>query len=698
MPYMPPSCSSLNKISASVLKCTMDQKIEKEYHEKNTILWDKEWEELPEIWFSTSSKQMKEDMFDSEKKDIKKKEQEKRETRNNMIESIPEYLSNSLRMDNSYKYTREWEEWNNKEWQPWEVNEEKQELQKLSNYLRKVSSSPSFESTLSAYGNTTKELNLSTNLNLTESTDALEDSNRLKVVRKKSGELVKSSLKSEKHKRPQSMPSTPILHKNVQFATKLEEIKHFSQAEKPEEVSKSGLVDESYQDIYGMAFDYDLYDLKKEEKNSDLTIELVNFENSGALCLSQNVQLETVYLSSDKRHLLGRVAVKNISFEKIVGIRFTMDFWQTISEVNAEYTDDILTKQYKDNLDRFVFNIKLHELMNIEDKTLYLCVRYRIPGEEFWDNNSGMNYKIGFKRKFKTHTRPFTHFPAFSLGSRYLDDDFNTESDSHLSMFQSYKNDPFHVSLMNDSTNTKQSLRKKDNFANIFSNRYDFSTSLTAAIKASGTTNYNESKNNDSKTKDINSYEDSIENVDLYFSDLFLVEKPLTRSQSNISFGNDISNTLSLNDTKLSTSFQENKNACDLFKGSSKPSVDSVLYQNFLDSYCFFRGSDKINTQDAESITYTGENPEKNIPSISHKKSNSSSSLSSINEFIPFSSFSGPLFYSQSSLSSISSVDSVSNVQQPSESKTSIDLYYNHLINSSLTLETPGGALTAIRT
>ncbi|QSL65680.1 hypothetical protein MERGE_002993 [Pneumocystis wakefieldiae] len=677
MPYMPPSCGSLNKISASALKCSVDGKIEEEYYEKNTIVWDREWGELPEIWFSTSSKQMKKDVFDTDKEDGGKERQEKQETIKNMIESMPEYVSDTLRVDNSYKYASE-EEWRRKEWQSWKISEERQELQRLSSYLRKVSSSPSFESTLSAYENAAKELSQSANSEPTEKIDALEDFNGLKVVRKKSGELVKSSLKSEKHKRPQSMPSTPILHKNVQFATKLEEIKHFSQAEKPEEVSKSGLIDESYQDIYGMAFDYDLYDLKKEEKNSDLTIELVNFENRETLCLFQNVQLETVYLSSDKRHLLGRVAVKNLSFEKIVGIRFTMDFWQTISEVNAEYTDDILTKQYKDNLDRFVFNIKLHELMNIENKTLYLCVRYRIPGEEFWDNNSGMNYKIGFKRKSKMHTRPFIHFPPFSLGSRYLNDDFDEESDYHLSTFQSYKNDPIHVSQMNDSTNTKQLSRKKDNFANNFSNRYDFSTSLTAAIKASGTTNYSENKSKDSKTKDIDSYEDSIKNVDLYFSDLFLVEKPLTKSRSNTSFGNDISNTLSLSDINLSTSSQENGIECDLFKG------------------IIVLGSDKINTQDAEPTAHTDENSEKSISSISHKKSNSSNSLPSISEFIPFSSFSRPsLFYSQSS---ISSVDSVSNVQQPSESKSSINLYYNHLINSSLTLETPGGTLTAIRT
>ncbi|KTW28407.1 hypothetical protein T552_01669 [Pneumocystis carinii B80] len=645
------------------------------------------------------SKQMKEDMHKYEERDVKKRGEYIQEAAYNVVENNQEHLSNKERMEEVYKYKDEREEWNKKEWILREINEEKQESQKISNYLRKVSSSPSFESTLLAYKNATKESNRSTKSNPTKNTEGQEDCNRQKVVRKKSGELVKSSLKSEKHKRPQSMPSTPIMHKNVQFATKLEEIKHFSQAEKPEEVSRSGLLDETYQDTYEMAFDSDLYDLRKE-KNSNLTIELVNFENSKVLCLSQNVQLETVYLSSDKKRLLGRVAVRNISFEKIVGIRFTMDFWQTISEINAEYTDDILTKQYKDDLDRFVFNIKLHELMNIENKTLYLCVRYKIPGEEFWDNNSGMNYKIGFKREFKTQTRPSTHFPAFSLRNRYLnDDDFNTGLDPRLSIFQLYKNDPFHMSPINDDTNTKQLSRKKDNFSNIFSNRYDFSTSLTAAIKASGTTNYNENKNKDSKTKDPNSYEDSIKNVDLYFSNLLLIDKPLTKSQSNISFGNDISNTLSLNDTKLSVSFQENKAARDLFKGSSKPSVDSVLYQNFLDSYCFFRGSDKLNTQDSEYIAHTDENPRKNIPPISHKKSSSTSSLSSLNEFIPISSLSeSSLFYSQSSLSSIPSVDSVSNIQQPSESKSSIDLYYNHIINSSLTLDTPGGTLTAIRT
>ncbi len=52
--------------------------------------------------------------------------------------------------------------------------------------------------------------------------------------------------------------------------------------------------------------------------------------------------------------------------------------------------------------DRFEFTIKLENIDNLEICKLYLVVRYVVIGwdlAEFWDNNSGKNFYIGFERQ-----------------------------------------------------------------------------------------------------------------------------------------------------------------------------------------------------------------------------------------------------------------------------------------------------------
>ena len=44
--------------------------------------------------------------------------------------------------------------------------------------------------------------------------------------------------------------------------------------------------------------------------------------------------------------------------------------------------------------------IKLEDFeRKLQDKTMWLVVRYTVPGVgEWWDNNSGMNYRVNFKK------------------------------------------------------------------------------------------------------------------------------------------------------------------------------------------------------------------------------------------------------------------------------------------------------------
>ena len=147
-----------------------------------------------------------------------------------------------------------------------------------------------------------------------------------------------------------------------------------------------------------------------------------------------NLLLESLNLSSSsfssvspaaKPLLTGFVLVRNLAFEKHVGIRFTLDGWQTVSEVSAHYvhslsflpsyispslsasTPDDSGSQMAEGWDRFTFTIRLEDYAHsLTARTILLAAHYRInstypiPGStdgEWWDNNGGSNYRVGFR-------------------------------------------------------------------------------------------------------------------------------------------------------------------------------------------------------------------------------------------------------------------------------------------------------------
>ncbi|KAK9375040.1 putative phosphatase regulatory subunit-domain-containing protein [Lipomyces chichibuensis] len=256
-------------------------------------------------------------------------------------------------------------------------------------------------------------LDLRVNSSAVDDTD-LDGHPAPRMVRKKSGELVKPSLKSP---RPSSVPSTPTYPKNVHFDTHLEHVRHFLQAERPAAVSnESSPADAKDDDFFpwlprslhrrNAGDEDDDSDSMPERSPSPSTLydwELVlpNFPerpNENAV-----VFVERVFLSADQRSLLGHVAVKNLAFTKWVAAKFTVDYWKTVSEVGADFTDVLPGRLPRppQGYDRFTFSIQLQDFSKLEHKTLFFCVRYNVNGQEYWDSNNSRNYQVEFKRKLK---------------------------------------------------------------------------------------------------------------------------------------------------------------------------------------------------------------------------------------------------------------------------------------------------------
>ncbi|GHJ85302.1 hypothetical protein NliqN6_1704 [Naganishia liquefaciens] len=243
------------------------------------------------------------------------------------------------------------------------------------------------------------------------------------MIRKKSGEVVKPSLKLVSSYSDvgnalalspgaRSLPSTPSCPKFVHFDTHLERVKLFLHDQKPEVVSRNGSPVDCLSTSEGEEYPFPTTD---EEDGGEklLEIRLPNFPTQQEI--GTDLYLESLFLDDDRKSLKGVIRVKNISFSKWVAVRFTLDWWSTINETSATYKESIKGGQY----DRFQFTLKLHDLLHkIEDKTMFIALRYHTDGREIWDNNNGQNYEVKFVKTAPSNSRTVKPArPSVSHGS-----------------------------------------------------------------------------------------------------------------------------------------------------------------------------------------------------------------------------------------------------------------------------------------
>jgi len=219
--------------------------------------------------------------------------------------------------------------------------------------------------------------------------------------------------------------------------------------------------------------------------------------------------VERIILSQDKDTLIGSCAVQNIAFQKLVVVRFTLDYWKTTSEVVAEYSSAV----HSDGCDRFNFSIRLADQANIASKTMLLCVRYNVGGQEFWDNNNNQNYQIDFSESKPTRpTKPAASKDrstvAASAGPKtapprsrhnaplprskshnHIDEDFMSRIDKGEYDFgvsdKFLGESPTSIKLKPKSKRTPMfTVGPPTSPNNALGSRYDFGTSLSAALSS----------------------------------------------------------------------------------------------------------------------------------------------------------------------------------------------------------------------
>ena len=254
------------------------------------------------------------------------------------------------------------------------------------------------------------------------------------------GKPLKPSLKSSSssphipqiaHIRAQSAPATPNLLKNVHFAESddgLESVRVYNRSGKPANISRpAGEETETETEAEPSAYPFPhspgpsplaVHSLLPTV-DPDHSTPLPNSSNPHA-----NIYVETLSLPKSRpAALYGSILVRNVAFEKQVALRFTLDDWQTTSEVLCKHVNSLVhlpppfprsrtvgdaigqlangesgSQELKWDRFSFVIPLELYEQKLTEHNILFVG-RFTAPGVgEWWDNNDGMNYRVSFKR------------------------------------------------------------------------------------------------------------------------------------------------------------------------------------------------------------------------------------------------------------------------------------------------------------
>ncbi|XP_073508051.1 protein phosphatase 1 regulatory subunit 3A [Phyllobates terribilis] len=109
----------------------------------------------------------------------------------------------------------------------------------------------------------------------------------------------------------------------------------------------------------------------------------------------KKVTLEAVDFISGTSSMKGIIRVLNVSFEKQVYVRMSLDSWQSHYDLLAEYVPDSCNGE----TDQFFFTISLVSPYQKEGARVDFCICYETAVGTFWDNNDGHNYVLTCQKK-----------------------------------------------------------------------------------------------------------------------------------------------------------------------------------------------------------------------------------------------------------------------------------------------------------
>ncbi|RGP78917.1 phosphatase 1 regulatory subunit 3b [Fusarium longipes] len=209
-------------------------------------------------------------------------------------------------------------------------------------------------------------------------------------------ERVKNIMRlSSQLKKQQDAKNIPQLHgydkkrskmpKSVRFNKELERVCFFDKADRPSMIGNSSSQG-TWVSLSNNTASKDA--LPRRQWN----ISLPNFPHHNPTREQMPVEVSKIYFSDRRAILVVFIVVANMAYEKNVVCRFTRDYWKTISETPAQYyraASDRGGMKY----DKFVVSIDFSKDDDLGCNPFFFCVRYNVSNEQYWDNNSGMNFE-----------------------------------------------------------------------------------------------------------------------------------------------------------------------------------------------------------------------------------------------------------------------------------------------------------------
>ncbi|XP_017527536.3 protein phosphatase 1 regulatory subunit 3A [Manis javanica] len=170
----------------------------------------------------------------------------------------------------------------------------------------------------------------------------------------------------------------------------------------------------SFADTFGFDLvsvkEFDCWELPSASPNFDLRKDIFHTEEyvlsplfelpSSKEDLMQQLQAQKAILESTEflpgsTSMKGIIRVLNISFEKLVYVRMSIDDWQTHYDILAEYVPNSCDGE----TDQFSFKILLVPPYQKDGSKVEFCIRYETSVGTFWSNNNGTNYILVCQKK-----------------------------------------------------------------------------------------------------------------------------------------------------------------------------------------------------------------------------------------------------------------------------------------------------------
>ncbi|XP_074049982.1 protein phosphatase 1 regulatory subunit 3A isoform X2 [Macrotis lagotis] len=109
----------------------------------------------------------------------------------------------------------------------------------------------------------------------------------------------------------------------------------------------------------------------------------------------QKAMLESTEFLPGATTMKGTIRVLNVSFEKLVYVRMSLDNWLSHYDILAEYVPNSCDGE----TDQFSFKISLVPPYQKDGARIEFCIRYETSIGTFWSNNNGENYILVCQKK-----------------------------------------------------------------------------------------------------------------------------------------------------------------------------------------------------------------------------------------------------------------------------------------------------------